>query len=225
MNVRIVLSMIIAYAMIALSFLSLSPKARWILAGLWLFDIVFAGSNTARWTSDGKWGEDDQRKSDHYQLLYATVSLLMIGYIGWRVSIRDGLIMLVTYATYGEDVGFYVFMPLFRWTTALVNWFAIGEWLPFDSPMGIIKKKISGWFGWVGRQLNGEKPLFLKSWEALIISCMGTVANIFFSKGIVENIPYACTVLFTFAMVIILAMNNGDFKLWLDSEKLEIGRK
>lgn len=217
-NVRVVLSLIVAYAMITLSFFSLHPKARWAQGFLWLVDILIAGSNTARWGLDG-WQPIDQKRSDVYQAIYACVVVATIIWVIRFVSLIEGLKMLTLYLAYGEDINFYAMMPALRWATALINQILFGKWLPFQMPEGIIKKRISGWMGWAGRTGGSPTPYYLTRWEALTASMLGALSAQFFSREPFPTWFYLITVGMAIGLAYVFVRNNRDF--WDETKTLE----
>lgn len=136
-----------------------------IVAALALFDAIVNGAMSSAMRADG-WSALDQAANDSYQFGFALIAAVAVILLQGTMN-RLTVVLLL--AGYVEDTLYYLLLPVVSPLTEFLS--------GHPGPDYLFPEKVSGWLGWVGRNLF-EEQVALDMWFVFIINAIFIVGAI-----------------------------------------------
>lgn len=145
-----------------------------IVAALALFDAIVNGAMSAAMRADG-WSKLDQATNDSYQFGFALIAAVAVVLLQGKMN-RLTVVLLL--AGYVEDTLYYLLLPVVSPLTEFLSGHPGSDYL--------FPEKVSGWLGWVGRNLFEER-VALDMWFVFIINAIFIVGAIAINAERLKN--------------------------------------
>lgn len=117
-----------------------------LILSIWAFFDAMVGGAISFWLKAGGWGYAAQQVNDSWQFGFGLLTIVLTAAVFWGFGREFGYAFVAMLMGFMEDAMYYIFLPIAKCITApLLKTTCDLDWE--------IPKLISGWYGWVARNV------------------------------------------------------------------------